>query len=181
MTRTTEPVAALAAVTRLLRRHLAQQPTVQRALPNALLAEAEAPPLRQDVVEELGHQLQALLLSAGADKAAARLPGLLTKLTAAVEMMACARPRPRPRSRDTFTSTSTIRITRAGVHDHVHDHVHEGDREWRPAGRWLGLGPRTTYTTGPDVGGAGAPERKRSAVGTSVGPDLGPGAAVEAD
>ena len=142
MTRTTEPVAALAAVTRLLRRHLAQQPTVQRALPNALLAEAEAPPLRQDVVEELGHQLQALLLSAGADKAAARLPGLLTKLTAAVEMMACARPRPRPRSRDTFTSTSTIRITRAGVHDHVHVHVHEGEREWRPAGRWLGVGGR---------------------------------------
>ena len=43
MTRTTKPVAALAAVQRLVCRHLTKKPPLQRALLNALLAEAEAP------------------------------------------------------------------------------------------------------------------------------------------
>lgn len=118
MTRTTEPVAALAAVERLLRRHLAQQQAKYRALLNTLLAEAEAPPVRQDVIDELGHQLHALLISAGADKAASKLPGRLDRLTAAVDLMACA---PAPSDEEPQQRTYSFGKSLADRIVHLHD------------------------------------------------------------
>jgi hypothetical protein len=91
MTKTSPAISELAAVERLLRRHLAaDKPILTKALLNALLAEAEAPPVRVEIVEGIGRVLQDLLLSSGAEKAAKKLPGLLEQLTVASSMMACA-------------------------------------------------------------------------------------------
>ena len=91
MTKTAPALSKFAAVERLLRRHLsADKSVLTKALLNALLVEAEAPPVRVAIVEGIGRVLQDLLLSSGAQKAAKKLPELLEQLTAASSMMACA-------------------------------------------------------------------------------------------
>ena len=81
-------------------------------------------------MEQIGRLLQQHLVSAGANKAAAKLPAMLEKLTAAVDLMACTPVDDDPEQLPPCSFGKNLAEQRSHLHDDlglsvlfIHDHL----------------------------------------------------------
>ena len=83
MTETAPVLSDLAAVERMLDKHLADKPVLAKAVLNALLATAETPPACPEVIAALKRTLTDLVTAAAGASAATRFSSRLDKLISA--------------------------------------------------------------------------------------------------